>query len=301
MTTIEDLHAELFSGAVPAKGGTAYERLAALVLAVLGWEGVVQDARVSAEGKLAEHALDVTARHPTGEIERLTLECKDWNKEVGKGTLDTLVGVRAQIGGEAAVVTTIAFTDGARKVATDEGIAMLLLRPYDRESPTPYVKGVELTINTIGSTYSRFNVEVPTEGELPGATQLRIDDSLQLLNTDGSPAESFGDLKRQHHGPPLTSGKYPQRVEFPDGRLLPVGEGKEPLPVRAVAWTETVVSRPTTLTRESPGEPKLVLQQFDENGDVREGRVVVDQELYAWEIDARGRVTRRRQLLSPTD
>jgi hypothetical protein len=300
MTAIEDLHAELFSGAVPAKGGAAYERLAAIVLAVLGWESVVQDARLTAEGKLAEHALDVTARHPAGEIEQLTLECKDWNKEVGKGTLDTLVGVRAQIGGEAAVVTTVGFTEGARKVATDEGIAMLLLRPYDLENPTPYVKRIELTINAIGSVYSGFNVEVPTERDLPGDTQLRVDDSLRLLNKEGSPAESFAELRRQHHGPPLTPGEYPQRVEFSDGRLLPVGEGNEPLPVGAVAWTETVVSSPTTVAQEFAGEPKLLLQQLDENGEVREGRVVVDQELYAWEIDADGNVTRRRQLLSPT-
>ena len=298
---IEDLHAEVFSGGVPAKGGTAYERLAALVLAVLGWDGVVQDARVTAESKLAEHALDVTARHPTGEIERLTLECKDWNKEVGKGTFDTLVGVRAQIGGEAAVVTTVGFTEGARKVATDEGIAMLLLRPYDPEDPTPYLKRIELTINAMASVYSDFNVEVPSEGELPGDTQLRIDDSLRLLNKDGSPEESFAELKRQHHGPPPTPGEYPQRVEFPGGRLLSVGEGNDPLPVRAMSWTETVVSSPTTVTREFPGEPKLVLQQLDENGEVREGRVVVDQELYSWEIDADGHVTRRRQLLSATE
>ncbi|MGO8905508.1 MAG: restriction endonuclease [Solirubrobacteraceae bacterium] len=299
MTTIEELHADLFGGQVPAKGGTAYERLAALALAVLGWEDVVQNAHVTAEGKLAEHALDVTARHPSGEIARLTLECKDWNKEVGKGTLDTLVGVRAQIGGEAAVVTTIGFTEGARKVATDEGIAMLLLRPYDTGNPTPYVKRFQLTINAMGSFYSAFNVEVPYEGDLPGNTQLRIDDSLRLLHRDGSPAESFAELKQQHHGPPLTPGEYPQRVEFRDGRLLPVGEGSDPLPVRALAWTETVVSSPTTVTRESPGKPRLLLQQLDETGEVQEGRVVVDEELYAWEIDANGHVVRARDLLRP--
>ncbi|MFI4977918.1 MAG: restriction endonuclease [Solirubrobacterales bacterium] len=301
MTLIDDLHAELFSGSVPAKRGTAYERLGALVLAVLGWEDVVQDAHVTAEGKLAEHALDVTARQPTGEIEWLTLECKDWSKEVGKGTLDTLVGVRAQIGGEAAVVTTVGYTEGARSVATGEGIAMLLLRPYDPESPTTYVKRIELTINAMGSVYSEFNVEVPTEGDVPGDTQLRIDDSSELLSTDGSPAESFAELKRQHHGPPLTPGEYPQRVEFPEGRLLSLGKRNDPLPVRAVSWTETIVSSPTTVAREFAGEPKLVLQQLDENGGVREGRVVVDQELYAWEIAADGHVTRRRQLLSPTE
>jgi hypothetical protein len=299
MTTIDELHAELFGGQVPAKSGTAYERLAALALAVLGWGDVMQNARVTAEGKLAEHALDVIARHPGGEIARLTLECKDWNKEVGKGTLDTLVGVRGQIGGEAAVVTTIGFTEGARKVATDEGIAMLLLRPYDTDNPTPYIKRFQLTINAVGSVYSTFNVEVRREGDLPGDTQLRIDDSQRLLHTDSSPAESFAELKQQHHGPPLRPGEHPQRVEFPDGRLLGMGEGSDPLPIHALAWTETVVTSPTTVTREFPGEPKLLLQQLDEAGEVQEGRVVVDEELFAWEIDADGHVIRARDLLQP--
>jgi hypothetical protein len=134
-SAIEDLHEALF-GFRPAKAGTAYERLSAVVLATLGWEGVVHDMTDSVEGKLAEHQLDVTARHPSGEIKRLIVECKDWDVVVGQDTLDHLVGVQAQVEADAAaVMTTKGYTGGAIKVAVDEDIAMLRLRPFDPERP----------------------------------------------------------------------------------------------------------------------------------------------------------------------
>jgi hypothetical protein len=71
----------------------------------------------------------------------------------------------------------------------------------------------------IASVYSEFDVEVPHEGDLHGDMQVRLDASQRLSHTDGTPAESFAELKQQCHGPPLTPGAYPQRMEFPDGRL----------------------------------------------------------------------------------
>jgi len=120
-SAIEDLHEAAF-GFRPAKPGTAYERLGAVVLATLGWQDVQHDTLAAGEGRLTEHQLDVTARHPAGEIRRLIIECKDWNAEVGKGVLDTLVGVRTQLGADAAaaVVTTVGYTEGAVTVAVDE-------------------------------------------------------------------------------------------------------------------------------------------------------------------------------------
>jgi len=52
----------------------------------------------------------VTATGPDGSVRRLLVECKDWDKKVGKKTLDALVGVRNQSGFDAAMaVTTVGF------------------------------------------------------------------------------------------------------------------------------------------------------------------------------------------------
>ena len=134
MSAADELHESVF-GFRPEKKGEAYERLAAVVLAVLGWQDVTHDVRERPEGKRALHQLDVTAKHPDGRILQFVVECKDWNRIVGKGTVDALVGVRSQIGADAAaVVTTKGFTRGARSVAADEDIALVLLTPFS-ENP----------------------------------------------------------------------------------------------------------------------------------------------------------------------
>src|SRR5262245_56053535 len=133
MSAADDLHQQVF-GFTPKKRGTAYERIAALVLAALGWENVCHDTKVRPNDRQALHQLDVTAEHPDGTVRRLLVECKDWDKNVGKGTLDALVGVRGQAGFDAAmVVTTVGFTAGAVAVAVDEDVAMVVLREYQRD------------------------------------------------------------------------------------------------------------------------------------------------------------------------
>jgi Restriction endonuclease len=106
MSEIDDLHEALFRFR-PPKQGAAYERLTAVVLAVFGWTDIQHDTREGIEGKRAKHQLDVTARQPTGLVKRLIVECKDWDKKVGKSTLDALVGVLGQLNvNDGAVVTT---------------------------------------------------------------------------------------------------------------------------------------------------------------------------------------------------
>jgi linoleoyl-CoA desaturase len=90
---IVKLHTELF-GFAPKKAGTPYERIAAIVLATLGWHDVSHDVVERPVGRRAEHQLDVVARDPSGKVGRLIVECKDYSATVGEGTLNTLVGVR---------------------------------------------------------------------------------------------------------------------------------------------------------------------------------------------------------------
>lgn|GEM_PF-4043035 len=294
LSAIDDLHQALF-GSLPPKQGAAYERLTAVVLAVFGWTDVQHDTREAKPGKRAKHQLDVTARHPTGLVKRLIVECKDWDRKVGKGTLDALVGVLGQLDvKDGAVVTTKDFTKGARAVAADNDIALVVIRPFDPEDPTPYVKRIVLTINALFSVPPTFRVE--TSQDAPPNLRTGVSSETRLLHTDGSPAESLAELMAANHGPPLQEGTYPHSVTFEDGRLLPVDDG-DPIPLRAIAWTETVVSSPTTIVKEAEGKPVLVVQQLDEHGDVDNGRIVVDWQLFAWDIDGAGNVTPRGQLV----
>jgi hypothetical protein len=78
---------------------------------------VTHDTTESAPGKFAEHHLDVTGRYPSGKVERLILECRHWSDIVGKDTLDKLVGVRAQLGSDAAAVSRLLATRRARSMS----------------------------------------------------------------------------------------------------------------------------------------------------------------------------------------
>jgi hypothetical protein len=296
-SAIEDLHEAVF-GFRPAKAGTAYERLGAVVLATLGWEGVVHDTTESVPGKLAEHQLDVTGRHPSGEIKRLIVECKDWDEAVGQGTLDTLVGVRAQVKADAAAaMTTKGYTAGAIAVAVDEDIAMLRLRAFDPENPDAYIKTITLTLEPVGSVYSDWDVEVMPDAGLPSGTtfQIAMSGTDQLLRLDGSPAETLAEVIEAQKTT-LEEGTYPRRAEFSDGRLLLTTSGDQ-IAIAALIWTESVVkSRGHPTVIEKQGEPVLVLEQLNEHGELEHGRVVVDRDLFAWDIDADGNVTRRGPL-----
>lgn len=61
--SIEELHDRLF-GYVPGKRGTAYERLAAVVLAGLGWGGVQHDVLEVGEGRTAAHRSTSSPERP---------------------------------------------------------------------------------------------------------------------------------------------------------------------------------------------------------------------------------------------
>ena len=301
-SAIEELHKALF-GFRPAKAGTAYERLGAVVLATLGWENVVHDTTKPVEGRLAEHQLDVTARHPSGEVTQLVVECKDWNEVVGQSTLDQLVGVLTQISADAAaVMTTQGYTAGAIKVAVDEDIALLRLRPFDPERPDLYVKSISFQLNPVASVYEDWGIEVIPNPDLPpGITaDFALSGEDHLLRLDGSPAETLGEVIGSQKTT-LQEGSYPRRAEFPDGRQLRATSGLV-VQIRALTWTERVIvshGRPNVL--ESEGEPLLVLEQLNEKGEPEHGRVVVDKDLFAWDIDDAGNLTPRGRLLKGPD
>ena len=218
--------------------------------------------------------------------------------------MDALVGVRAQIGPgtAAAMVSMKGYTAGAVSVAADEDVALVRLRPFDEATAGPFVRRVEIEIRPLVPQFSDWGIEVwPDHGWPPDATpSIHIDAAQHLLHLDGSPAERVFDVL-QHNSGPCEMGSFPRRAEFTDGRMVPTLEGR-PLPIRTLTWTETNrASAPTRVVREMEGQPVLVVEELDQAGSVASGRVVVDDDLYAWDIDDGGRVVPRGLLLRGGD
>lgn len=304
---IEALHQEIF-GFVPNKPGVAYERIAAVVLAVLGWRDVTHDVLEQPPGRLAEHQLDVVARHPSGEVRRLIVECKDWNRKVGKGVLDTLVGVRNQVGADAAaVITTKEYKKGARLVAVDEDIALLRLRRFDpKQDEGTYIKSVRIEMRFPVPDRSNFGVDLadpaivldgPRGPDSPTTFDARISLGPQdhLLHEDGSLAEQIEQIQVQQ-GAPQSAGVYERRFEFDSVRVIPTVKGPS-VRILALTWTEAVTVSTEVVEVERPGEPQLVFQQLDERGEMQSGRVIVDRDLYAWKFDGENRLVEEGALV----
>lgn len=195
-------------------------------------------------------------------------------------------------------MTTQGYSAGAIAVATDEDIALLRLRHFDPDKPENYVKRISLTIVAVASSYSDVNVEIAAD-RLPAGTalQAQVPTSDRLRHLDGTPAETLKDVL-EGHGAKIDAeaGSYERRVSFSGGRLLNVGDGPS-LQIDGLSWTETVHRGQHTTIREAQGEPLLVLEQLDEHGDLDSGHMVVDRDLFAWDIDAEGNVRPRGGLI----
>lgn len=303
MGAIEQLHEQVF-GFIPEKPGTAYERVTAIALAVMSWQEVTHDTRVAGAGRRAKHQLDVTARSSDGAVRRLIVECKAGDDRVGKGEMDTLVGVRSQLGADAAALMTVAgFTRGARAVADDEGVAMIVLRPFeDPDDWEGFVKTVRIKIRAYGSQITRMEpmitqadaLERLLAGRESVPYQLELD--ARLVRSDGSLAETIEEILSPHR-PRLVEGEFELEAIVPPDRYLQVFG--ERLPLAGFRWTEVsgfVESESVTRGR---GEPVLRVDEIDMAGDPLKGRLIVDRDLHAWDIDATGRVVERGPLLPP--
>jgi hypothetical protein len=96
----------------------------------------------------------------------------------------------------------------------------------------------------------------------------------------------------------MKEGIFRQRATFRKGRLLQV-VGNEPIAIRRLAWTETVHRETHTTGVETEGSPVLVVERLGDDSGVLAKRMVIDDDLYAWEIDGEGEVIHRGPLCGP--
>jgi hypothetical protein len=297
MSAADDLHEQLF-GFRPKKKGTAYERLGAIVLASLGWDDIHHDTTLRPAQKRAKHQLDITATNPDGSIRRLLVECKDWDKKVKKPTLDSLVGVRTQLGFDAAMaVTTVGFTAGAIDVAADENIAMVILRPHGPNDHGRFVRRAEAKLDFHFLSFHSFDLELAAH-DLPFGQKFvfRLAEDDRLQNLDGTSAETIREILEVHSGgPPKREGDFHRHARFDGGRSILAVDGTA-VPIRGLKWVERLAKTTETVVVEAEGNPCLVVEQLDEHGDPDHVRLVVDRHLNAWEITAGGHVVPRDGL-----
>jgi hypothetical protein len=292
---IDELHENVF-GRRPETSGVEYEWLTTLLLATLGWHGTTPDATECAVDRRTKHQLDVIARNPAGELRHLLAECRDWDKMVDKSTIEELVELRAQADTNVvAAVTTEGFTKDARSLAVEEDVALVCLRPFSKEDADGFVKRIEMTFVFHVAAYSDFDVELMSNHRSMRGVHFQIAfDEDHLLALDGSPAETASEILGTAD-PPTKEGVFRQRATFSKGRLLQV-VGKDPVAISALAWTETVRRDSHTTVIETEGDPVLVVERLGDDGRIASERLVVDDDLYAWEIDGEGEVIRRGPL-----
>lgn len=297
MSAADDLHGELF-GFRPEKSGTAYERLAAVVLAVLGWEGVRHDTRVRPAGRRTTHQLDITATRRDGSVRQLLVECKDWRKGVGKPTMDALVGVRDQAGFDAAMaVTTKGFTRGAVNVAVDEDLAMVILRQVRPDDH--FVMGYRFELTPVGHDWSDVQFLVGEESGTADGQPRYMETTDRLLNRDGTAAERLVDVLHSQGGG-WEAGTFDREVRFEGGRIAPTSDGGE-VAIIGIRWKETVSrGAPAVGERQETGKPSLVIEQLDDKGVPQSSRLLVDRHLNAWDIDSEGAIVSRGSLAAPS-
>jgi hypothetical protein len=291
------LHEQLF-GWRPKKDGTAYERLTALVLAVLGWEEVKQESHEQPPGDLAKQILDVVARHPNGARRRLIVQCKHYKLVIGKGIMDTLVGVGVQLGDvDLAVITTERFTRGARAVAVDRNIAMVMMRPYDpaRDAGRFYTR-VEVSIAAVNPPdISNVLPELGAVEGAPIATHLTANTQVRLERDDGLPAETIAELM-EAHGRWVEVGEFDRDAVPEERRWIPLDGGGR-VELRRLTWHQVITAgEPVVAVTEKEGEPVLVVEQLGADGKPASGRLVVDQDLWAWDLDDENQVVLRGRL-----
>ena len=262
---------------------------------MFGWKSVVHDAHERPSGQQATHQLDITARDPEGEAKRLLVEFKDWNTTVGQGTVNALVGVRNQIGADAAaVLSTAGFTSGALNVALDEDIAFVRLAAYDPEKHgTNFVRRVEITARMYTRCISDFDMEfgssVPADRE-----HIKLSGADHLPHADGSPAERIMDMLRANAAR-MEEGAFRQRAQLPPRRFVPTVEGPA-VEIRALSWTETNHLHEFEVVHEAEGDPVLFMEQINVRGEGESGRLLMSEDLFAWDIDGDSNVVPRGTL-----
>jgi hypothetical protein len=289
----------------PAKPGTKYERLTAIVAKVLDRSAVVvHDVRLRGDGKLTSHQIDVQATGHDGASRRALFECRDYDTDkIDLDQVRSFATVVRQLQPDSAwMITTVGFTEGARTCAMDEGIGLALLHPATPEDMENVVRRVVTDITTVvtNPTVRVLDVRLTdaTVRELQAAGVQQLDLTLahsgydEIADESGTLVEPWGAflgaLIEEHGGGVgkhvATLAATPPRVLLDQGRRLVFDQITIEYEVGAVRFR---------ITHELLGSAVAELALRAIVGDGLPTRVFYAHDLVGLTLDEEGRVVLR--------
>jgi hypothetical protein len=293
---IDELHDSLF-GERPKKRGTRFERIAALVFAVLAEGTVRHQVLLRREARRARHWIDVQIEREQG-TELAIVECKHWKQLVDQDVINSVVGRRQQLGAaEAIVVRTVGFTQGAIDVAYDEHVRLVRIHPLAVDE---HWHGVVKEIRLRGSIAAPELIHVQWRAVDPAAVAELSAEGIDCVrgedydletdrveHEDGSRAESAAELMDRHPSP-HENGEFSYEVALDGPRYLRIDDDRR-IAVRSLEWTERVsVAEVSSVI--GPRSPGRILVEEVTASDRQAKRVLMDHQLRVWQIDADGRL-----------
>lgn len=299
---VDALHDELFADR-PAKDGTRYERLAALVLKILDRDAKVAHDRVlsAAAPEQSGHQIDIVVERPGHRDVRIVAECRHYNKVIEKPQVMAHWAVAEQLGAHGVMLTTKGFRSGAKTFARDKGMTLLQLRAFEPDSDwrgrikeieidltIPFVVGPIVTLTPTPEEAQRLlDKGFTRKFEVREANLIWEDE--WLCDADGTRLEPMMEAL-ERRGARMQPGEIvieldpPCRVPYYD----------EPVLVSSLHWRIEVVPVPLNVVAgRGLGEPRLLV--VDAVGtDLN--RAVFERHLRELAIASDGRVVDRADL-----
>jgi hypothetical protein len=129
------------------RSGTKYERRAALAFRELTGRATVHDLRLRGSSGVP-HQIDVVVGD---DAKRVLIETKDYDKVVDLPVVRNFWGVVDDLRpDEAFMLTTVGFSDNARRYASAKGIRLAVLRPPLDEGWEGFVRRIVLDVTVTG-------------------------------------------------------------------------------------------------------------------------------------------------------
>jgi hypothetical protein len=278
------------------KGGTPYERLAAITFHLLTEQTTVHDLKLRGESTVA-HQIDVTVGD--GETrKRILIECKDYSEAVGLAEVRSFWAVVDDLKPDAAfIITTDRFTEPAATFAAAKGITAAVLRAPREEDWAGIIRRIELRISMLtplDDPKMQWHVDPSiSDDEISASPQgTAPTNSLFLVDETGERRSAKPEIEAALSPPIDFEGEYVGTHRFPEPTWLQVGESA---PLKVVgfkfrqSWghaTEEVVMGEgiAGLTAE------LALRSLD--GSIH--RMFSNRDLQQWTFDPDGKVVPRQ-------
>ena len=273
------------------KHGTKYERIAARVFQLLDNDAtVIHDIRLRGPGKRTTHQIDVDITS-NGRRGRIIVECRDKTPghKISLAEARSFQTVISQLGAHGVMVTTTDYTKGAMDLAADEGIELLILRPFVQGDIEGRVTSIELHVTMRAPIPDSVRVGCPPgtpEGEIGNVTVA----GSALIVSGSEAGKNFSDFLMNMMD---TSGGESSTTLTAERKFDPpivIDDGGHQFSIAEIAVDYRVHAASFTQRIEAGDKiAELVLRSLTGDFD----RVIFDKDLQNFELDDSGTVRNR--------